>query len=266
MDTKTSTSLSSERKEIVFTFGGRTFKVNAMSEEEQAEYERAKAKEKAEEKKRSLERLKVNSLIDERFKTCNFDNFIITNENKKLFKFARYYVDNFQEMKANNCGLLFFGRPGSGKSYLSFCIANALLEKYVSVIAITSNGLLQKIRELSTFGSTDLNDLYRNLNQVSLLILDDLGAEASTEYNKAKLYEVIDARYRAKKPIIITTNLNPNSFKKKITSEDGVARTFDRIAEMCEMVEMDYPSFRQKKKEIKSKTFERILEDLRHGN
>ena len=64
MDTKTSASLSSERKEIVFSFGGRTFKVNAISEAEQAEYEREKEKEKAEEKKRSLERLKVNSLID----------------------------------------------------------------------------------------------------------------------------------------------------------------------------------------------------------
>ncbi|MGF0096043.1 ATP-binding protein [Peptoniphilus sp. SGI.035] len=263
MDTRTSTLLNSERKEIVFSFGGRTFRINAMSEAEQAEYERAKAKEKAEEKKRSLERLKVNSLIDERFKTCKFDNFIITNENKKLFKFARYYVDNFQEMKANNCGLLFFGRPGSGKSYLSFCIANALLEKYISVIAITSNGLLQKIRELSTFGSTELNSLYRNLNRVSLLIIDDLGAEASSEYNKSKIYEVIDGRYRANKPIIITTNLNPNDFKRKLTSQDEVARTFDRIAEMCEVIEMNYKSFREKKKENKSKAFENILKDLK---
>lgn len=266
MDTKISTLLSSERKEIVFTLGGRAFKVKAMSEKEQAEYEEAKAKEKAEEKRRNLERLKINSLIDERFKTCTFDNFVVTNENKKILKFARYYVDNFQEMKKNNCGLLFFGRPGSGKSYLSFCIANALLEKYVSVIAITSNGLLQKIRELSTFGSTEINDLYRNLNKVSLLILDDLGAEASSEYNKSKIYEVIDARYRSNKPIIITTNLNPADFKRKITSGDGVARTFDRIAEMCEIVEMNYKSFREKKKENKSQSFKNILEDLQHGN
>lgn len=266
MDTRTSTLLNSERKEITFTFCGRTFKVKAMSEREQAEYKRAKEREKAEERKRNLERLKINSLIDEKFKECNFDNFIITNENKKLFKFARYYVDNFSEMKNNNCGLLLFGRPGSGKSYLSFCIANALLEKYISVIAITSNGLLQKIRELSTFGNTELNSLYRSMEQVSLLIIDDLGAESNSEYNKSKIYEVIDARYRANKPIIITTNLNPSDFKRKLTSQDGVARTFDRIAEMCEMVEMNYKSFRQKKKENKSKAFENILEDLKHGN
>lgn len=266
MDTKTSTSLSSERKEIVFTFGGRTFKVKAMSEREQAEYERVKAKEKAYEKKKSLERLKVNSLIDDRFKTCTFENFIITNENKKIFKFARYYVDNFKEMKANNNGLLLFGRPGSGKSYLSFCIANALLEKYVSVIAITSNGLLQKIRELSTFGNIELNSLYRNLKQVSLLIIDDLGAEANSEYNKAKIYEVIDARYRSNKPIIITTNLDPDNFKKKLTSSDKVTRTFDRIAEMCELVEMNYESFRDKKRKHKSKGFKKILEDLKNGD
>lgn len=263
---KTSTSLSSERKEIVFEFGGRTFKVNAMSEQEQADYEERQAREKAEEKKRSLERLKINSLIDERFKTCNFDNFIITSENKKLFKFARYYADNFQEMKENNNGLLLFGRPGSGKSYLSFCIANALLEKYVSVIAITSNALLQKIRELSTFGNIELNNFYRNLNQVSLLILDDLGAEAASEYNKAKIYEVIDGRYRANKPIIITTNLNPADFKRKITSEDGVSRTFDRIQEMCEIVEMNLTSFRQRKKENKRKTFEKIVRDLKDAD
>ena len=82
------------------------------------------------------------------------------------------------------------------------------------------------------------------LKNASLLILDDLGAENNTEWSKEKIYEIIDSRYRQSKPMIITTNLTKDQLRDKLTSGDGVTRTYDRLIEMCTPIEVKGPSKR----------------------
>ena len=64
-----------------------------------------------------------------------------------------------------------------------------------------------------------------------LLIIDDLGAERSTDFALEKVYNVVDSRYRAKRPIILTTNLSMEEMKE--TLDIRYTRIFDRIFEMC---------------------------------
>jgi DNA replication protein DnaC len=76
-----------------------------------------------------------------------------------------------------------------------------------------------------------------SLNNYPLLVLDDLSTERQTEYMLEIVYNVIDARYRAKLPLIITTNLtreelmNPADIRYK--------RIFSRLFEMCTPIEVE---------------------------
>ena len=69
------------------------------------------------------------------------------------------------------------------------------------------------------------------MNRYTLLIIDDLGAERSTEFAQEQVFNIIDARYRSGKPMIITTNLTAEEIKNP--QEVGYARIYDRILERC---------------------------------
>ena len=239
---------------------GRVRKVPVICSCRKKELEEQKKREEALEKANRLQRLKKYSLMDEKFSECTFENWIAEEGDGKLYKLGINYCDRWQEVKKKNMGLLIWGKPGNGKSYLSFCIANRLLESLVPVIAISSNGLLDKIKETyNYYGKEGEVEVINSIKNASLLVLDDLGAENTTTWAKEKIYKIIDSRYRDNKPLIITTNLTPKQLKEKMIGEDGVARTYDRIIEMCQPVEVKGESKRLKKASAKTKLLKELI-------
>lgn len=197
------------------------------------------------ERQQRLEKLKAYSMMDEQFKHFTFENYKEDEYNSKALQVGLQYCKQWQDMKIQNIGLLLFGPPGTGKSFLSFAIANRLMENLIPVIAISSIGLLNKIKDsYSRWGKEGEVEIINTLKNAALLVLDDLGAENGTEWAKEKLYEIIDSRNRCGKPLIITMNLNREQLKQKLTSSDGVTRTYDRIVEMCIPIELQGPSKR----------------------
>lgn len=256
--------LSTERKVKTVEMGGEIFNFTCMSERDQYEENQRKLIEEREKRLDYIKKLKMDSLMDARFKECKFENFIISNDNKKYFDFGRYYAYNFDEFKAENHGLLIYGDPGTGKSYLTFCIANYLLEKSIPVIACSVSTIIEKVREYSTFGSNKKGQFFKLLKQVDLLIIDDLGSEHNTEWINSVLYDVIDLRYRSNQPLIITTNLEPDTaLKKKLTSSDGVTRTYDRIYEMCRRIKLTCQPRRIKEGDKKQAEFNKLFTDIK---
>ena len=212
------------------------------------------------EKQFRLNKLRQFSMMDRKFGQCTFDNWHHESGTENLYKLGVNYVKNWPDMKRKNIGFMFWGKPGTGKSYLSFCIANALLDQYVPVIAISTIGLLNRIKQTySNYGKEGEAEIINSLQNASLLVLDDLGAENSSSWAKEKLYEIIDSRYRTGKPMITTTNLTPEQLKIKLQGDDGVDRTYDRLIEMCIPVEVQGMSKRREAAAWKQNIIEQLI-------
>ena len=177
--------------------------------------------------------------MDSRLRGASFAEYEKTAENVKILRMAKRYVENFKDMEKKSQGLLLYGSVGTGKSYTAACIANALMEKSTTVI------MTSFVKVLSDIGSAQDEASYlADLNRPRLLIIDDLGAERSTEYALEKVYNVVDSRVRSDKPMILTTNL---TLEEMMESRDiRYQRIYDRILEVCFPVEMKWKSFRRR--------------------
>ncbi len=123
---------------------------------------------------------------------------------------AHEYVAHWEEMKAKSLGLLLWGDVGTGKSFFAGCIANALVDKGVPVLMTNFSRILNT---LTGMYSDDRSQFIDSFNKYSLLIIDDLGIERSSEFALEQVFNVIDSRYRSKKPLIVTTNLTLDELK-----------------------------------------------------
>ncbi|MBQ8397492.1 MAG: ATP-binding protein [Clostridia bacterium] len=140
---------------------------------------------------------------------------------------AQRYVAKWPEITAKNYGLFLWGDVGTGKSYLAGCIANAILARGIAVKMTSFPDLLAEL-------SADLDgraSRIRELAEYPLLILDDFGVERSTDFAQELIFAVVDARSRARKPLIVTSNLTPEQLKQPTGTMQ--ARIFDRIRAMC---------------------------------
>lgn len=177
------------------------------------------------------ERLKRIAFSEAKMENWTFEKDDCQNE--KLSKVVRSYFENFDTMKAERKGLLLFGDVGTGKSFAAACVANALMDKGISCYMRNFKEIDIILQELN---KGEKKEYYDNLNRYSLLILDDLSAERKTEYMQEIVFNVVDSRYRAGRPLIVTTNLTAEELKHP--AELINQRTFSRLFEMCIPVEV----------------------------
>ena len=150
------------------------------------------------------------------------------------------YAERWEDFRENHSGLLLYGGVGTGKSYAAGCVANALIDRCVSVLFVGLPDLISRMQ--GNFGA-DRDNIIKQITRPELLILDDLGAERNTSYGKERLYDVINHRWLTGKPMIVTTNLTLSYLRKPGDIEEQ--RIFDRILEVCVPVKFDGDSFRQ---------------------
>lgn len=142
---------------------------------------------------------------------------------------ARRYVDSFDEKRHNKVnGVIFHGAPRQGKTFAAEAIAEAIFEKGYTVLFMTAAEIIQKFQ----YGEKkEVEALEKRIANVDLLVIDDLGASRDTEFGNEIVFTVIDKRYTAKKPLIITTNKE----KSEMTDTYDVSeqRIYGRILERC---------------------------------
>lgn len=126
-----------------------------------------------------------------------------------ILKACHNFINNFDDINEKN--LLFCGKTGLGKTFLSSCIANELIKKEKTVLYQTASVMLDTIINYR-FGKEQVSkDIYDYLLNVDLLIIDDLGTEGINNLKLVELFNIINNRLlnsNKSTKTIISTNLS----------------------------------------------------------
>lgn len=213
--------------------------VHCMCKCRTEKYEAEEAAFKHRQKMQRIENLRQTGFPDADMKNWTFANDDGSNE--KISAVAKNYVENFSEMKKRGKGLLLFGNVGTGKTFISACIANALIDKGYPCLVTNFARLVNTVSGMYD-GKQDYID---SLNNFDLLVIDDLASERDTEYMGEIVQNIIDSRYRSGLPLIVTTNLTSEELKKPV--EIRKQRIYSRLFEMCVPVEVSGKDRRKQK-------------------
>lgn len=198
--------------------------------------------EEAEERRKEFER-RIKELRRAGFPESAMEEWTFENDdgdNEKVMNAMRRYVENFGELRQTGKGLLLYGEVGTGKTYAACEVANALIDKGHSVL-VTNFARLTNLIQAKFEGRQEYID---SLSNFALIVIDDLGAERNSEFMKEMIFNIVDARYRAGLPMIVTTNLTIEEIKKP--GDTASSRIYDRVIERCFPIEVAGKSRRRK--------------------
>jgi len=158
----------------------------------------------------------------------------------KVLRSCQRYAEQFDG--AGSKSLMFWGGTGLGKTHLSLAIADQIVHRGYLVIYASAPHLMGKL-EREQFNQDTTNGEYRQLILgCDLLIIDDLGAEFSTRFTTAAVYDIINARLTHRRPMIINTNLDMQSLRGRY--EERIA---SRLQGYFEPVRFSGPDIRLKR-------------------
>ncbi len=152
-----------------------------------------------------------------RYRSCNLDGFHTSasrpEESQALVAAkarSQRYVEGFLELEGGfrEAGLLFQGKPGTGKTHLAVAVLRELMEHYgVQGLFVDFGSLIEEIQ--ASFDPRNMATKHTVLQPVQnaeVLVLDELGVRKSTPFVSDVLYAVINERYKNRQPTIFTTN------------------------------------------------------------
>ena len=135
---------------------------------------------------------------------------------KKVYGWCRDFGDRFDEKGGN---LLFTGTTGRGKTFLTNCIAKALLDSYHSVIYLSAHDLFEVFSRNRFDYQTEeeMKDMYQFILECDLLIIDDLGTELNNSFTSSQLFFCMNQRLLNSRSTIISTNLSLDRLRDEYT-------------------------------------------------
>ena len=167
---------------------------------------------------KQLNMMKIN---EENFNTFDIGYYSnkVDKEKYGSSKSPRENIENIMQISINFASninsekeksLLFIGKTGLGKTFLSNSIAKMVVDQGYSVIYQTAPIFMDQIMQYKFSYDDEKKELYNRIFDVDLLIIDDLGTENITDNKYAELFNVINTRLLKNKKMIISTNLTLN--------------------------------------------------------
>ena len=185
--------------------------------------------------------------IPKRYLHCTFDNFTAYNESlEQAVAKARHVADSFPVSR----GLLFEGQPGVGKTHLAVAVLKQVIETAgVRGLFYDTRDLLRVIRSTydASIRTTEL-EVLRPVMTADLLVLDDLGAEKTSEWVEETMNLIVNTRYNERRLTVFTSNYQ--DFPEELAEPNSLIfrighRMRSRLHEMCEFVIMDGADYRE---------------------
>lgn len=212
---------------------------------------KAKEQEEYRKKMEKLDKLRTASLLGERYKDTTFDTTDTTvgGDFVKAYNRCRKYCEISAEALQNGYGMYIYGPSGTGKTHLTACICNELLNNFQQCLFTNFFEISKMIR--STFGryNTDAETVINRICEIDFLFIDDLGTEVlqrngEDNWLQEQVFDIINKRYNNKKPTIFSSNY---SLGELITERGMMQKTVDRIMEMSTVIiKVDGKSYRLK--------------------
>lgn len=185
---------------------------------------------KAEKRIRINRALKLSSAMDD-IRSMTFDNYQSRSGNSAAYEEVVSAVANFDER--GKLGVFIFGETGNGKSHVTAAGGNELIAKGHAVIFITEKDLFKRLEATRNFNNPEtFQEIMGACLDADLLIWDDfMSSQRLSNDEKDWIFQIINGRERANKPIWMTSNITPEEFESGEIAYrlDDKGRTWWRI-------------------------------------
>ena len=194
-----------------------------------------------------VEKLLKDARVPTRYARCELASFEHDmNTQRDAWRRATRFVEAFPAVEK---GLLLYGPHGVGKTHLAVGILKEVIRtKGARGFFFETRELLKLVRETYNRGNEETEmDVLAPVLHADLLVLDDLGAEKTSEWVQETLGLVVNTRYNARRATIFTSNLidSPdNTYPQGFIFQLG-ARTRSRLVEMCDWIEIQGADVRE---------------------
>lgn len=172
-----------------------------------------------------------------RFQDRTLETYVPDNVGaERALAFALDYARQFVANLTRGTSCVFVGKPGTGKTHLAIGIALHIMREGRSARYLTVQRAVRRIKDTWNRESKEReSDALRWMTEVDFLILDEIGVQFGSDFEKNLLFEVLNARYESRRPSVILSNLNQQEVQgylgervvDRIREDGGRVITFD---------------------------------------
>jgi len=206
---------------------------------------RIKERDKQEAKEREQRKwaAKIGSAaIPERFKNRTLESYVAkTSGQQKALAFATEYAENFDLVLKQGRSAIFVGKVGTGKTHLAIGIALSIMQQQRSALFVTVQRLIRRVKDSWHTKEETESQVVDVFASPDLLVLDEVGVQFGSEFEKQVLFDVLNTRYENRKPSILLSNIP----KEQLSDYLG-ERVTDRLRENGgKVIGFDWESYRR---------------------